>query len=89
MPHREGFVASTNFLDAPPDKWAVALPTAIILTRGLDDTFRNVDEYMQKADLVRAYCFPMYHFGGEAILYLPRADLPMGAPLNCSTSPTK
>jgi hypothetical protein len=84
MPHREGFVASTSFLDAPPDKWGVSPPTAIILTRGLDNTFRNVDSYIQQADLVRAYCFPMYHFGGEAILFLPRANLPADAPVNCA-----
>ncbi len=81
------YVNTEAFLNHPADTWAdnlhVLPPQALILTRGLDDSFRNIDAFLESSGMQMAYCFAADVFGGRTILYLPTADLPAGAPIGC------
>ena len=87
MPAREHYLATGNFLLLPVTYWGVPPPQAIILTRGFDDMYDEVHDYIEGAHLARARCFPIAQFGGEVTLYLPEALLPAGAPRNCRDQP--
>lgn len=81
------YINTEAFLNHPADTWAEDLhvlpPQALILTRGLDDSFRNIDAFLESSGMQMAYCFASDVFGGRTVLYLQISDLPVDAPIGC------
>ena len=83
------YTNTETFIERPAIEWEVAYevqpPQVILLTLGLDDVHQPIHDTIAEQELALAQCFAHTMFSGQTHLYLPKHDLPQGAPLDCGT----